>query len=217
MVSPIATREMPAAEAMSIGSAEGSTRGTLGAGKPCGSEPMTSTPLAARSNKTTARIDTTTAASTPGILECIRFRPTMRARSISPMANANTFVWPRFCQNAAISGNNPSASTENPNSLGNCPTTIVTASPARYPTRMGRESKSATKPSFSTPAAVHSTPTISASVLAYATAASWLPAASGRMTAAIMAPSAESGPSTRNGDGPKAAYATRQTTVVYRP
>jgi hypothetical protein len=40
------------------------------------------------------------------------------------------------------------------------------------------------------------------------------PAASGRMMAAMMGPSDESGPSTRYGEGPKTAYAMRHMTVV---
>ena len=60
-------------------------------------------------------------------------------------------------------------------------------------------------------------PTRSASIPARAIASSSLPAASGRIVAAIIGPSDESGPRTRIGDGPTSAYAIRQTTVVYSP
>ena len=58
---------------------------------------------------------------------------------------------------------------------------------------------------------------MSASIPASAIAISWLPAASGRIVAAIIGPSDESGPRMRIGDGPTKAYATRQMTVVYNP
>ena len=52
---------------------------------------------------------------------------------------------------------------------------------------------------------------------ASATACSELPAAMGRMIAAMIGPSEESGPRMRYRDDPNTAYARRQTTVVYRP
>ena len=67
------------------------------------------------------------------------------------------------------------------------------------------------------PAPRQTSPTRMASIPASAIAVSWSPAASGRMVAAIIGPSDESGPRTRIGDGPASAYATRQTTVVYNP
>ena len=72
-------------------------------------------------------------------------------------------------------------------------------------------------PSFARPAPRLTAPTSSASIPARAIACCSSPAASGRTTAAIIGPSEESGPRTRIGDGPTIAYATRQTTVVYRP
>ncbi len=70
------------------------------------------------------------------------------------------------------------------------------------------------KPSLARPAPTVTSPTMSASIPARAIAISWLPAASGRIVAAIIGPSDESGPRTRIGDGPTRAYATRQITVV---
>ncbi len=63
------------------------------------------------------------------------------------------------------------------------------------------------------------TPTISESIEASATARPLSPpeAISGTRLAAIIGPSEESGPRTRIRDGPKTAYASRQSTDVYRP
>jgi Ca2+/H+ antiporter len=63
------------------------------------------------------------------------------------------------------------------------------------------------KPSFATLARIMITPTMSASIDASATAraASPLAAISGRIVAAIIGPSEESGPSTRIRDGPNTA------------
>ena len=134
-----------------------------------------------------------------------------------PMPSAQGLVWSRFWTNAAISATSPLASVLNPNSLGSWPTKITTARPARYPVRTGFESRSATKPSLARPAPVVISPTRIASIPARAIASSWLPAARGRIVAAIMGPSEESGPSTRTGEGPTSVYATRHTTVVYSP
>ena len=62
-------------------------------------------------------------------------------------------------------------------------------------------------------------PVISASAEASATARCGSPpaATSGRIVAAIIGPSEESGPSTRILEGPKRAYPTRQRIDVYRP
>ena len=56
-----------------------------------------------------------------------------------------------------------------------------------------------------------------ASSPARATARAESPPARGRMEAAMMGASAESGPSTRIFDGPKIAYASSGTMVAYRP
>ena len=105
-----------------------------------------------------------------------------------------------------------SASTEKPNSFGSWPTRIVSASPFMYPIMVGFESRSATKPSRATPPRAVIPPTSSASIDASATARCGSPPApiSGRIVAAIIGPSDESGPSTRILDGPKTAYPARQ-------
>ena len=63
------------------------------------------------------------------------------------------------------------------------------------------------KPSFATLARIMIAPTMSASIDASATARSGSPLAaiSGRIVAAIIGPSEESGPSTRIRDGPNTA------------
>ena len=68
------------------------------------------------------------------------------------------------------------------------------------------------KPSRATPARTVIAPVMSASAEASATARAGSPLAPtiGRIVAAIMGPSEESGPSTRIRDGPKTAYPTRQ-------
>ena len=62
-------------------------------------------------------------------------------------------------------------------------------------------------------------PTSRASIEASATARAGSPFAptSGRIVAAIIGPSDESGPSTRMRDGPKTAYPIRHRIDVYRP
>ena len=72
---------------------------------------------------------------------------------------------------------------------------------------VGFESRSATKPSPATPAAIMTTAVMRASTDASATARSGSPpaATSGRIVAAIIGPSEESGPSTRIRDGPNTA------------
>ena len=72
---------------------------------------------------------------------------------------------------------------------------------------VGFDRRSATNPSLAMPPTTMITPTISASIDASATARAGSPLAaiSGRIVAAIMGPSEESGPSTRIFDGPKIA------------
>ena len=76
-----------------------------------------------------------------------------------------------------------------------------------YPIIVGLEIRLAMKPSFATAAKIMIAATRSASIDASATArfASPLAASSGRIVAAIIGPSEESGPSTRIRDGPNTA------------
>src|SRR5215216_2529357 len=84
---------------------------------------------------------------------------------------------------------------------------------------VGLEIRSATKPSPPAPASTVIAPVSRASAEASATARAGSPFAptSGRIVAAIIGPSEESGPSTRIRDGPNTAYPSRQVIDVYRP
>ena len=97
--------------------------------------------------------------------------------------------------------------TEKPNSFGSCPTRIVRAKPFMYPIMVGLDRRSATNPSLTIPASTVIAPTSRASIDARATARAGSPLApmSGRIVAAIIGPSEESGPSTRILDGPNSA------------
>ncbi len=76
----------------------------------------------------------------------------------------------------ARSSTKPSASVENPHSLGSWPTMMVIASPFMYPTWTSFESRSATKPSFAIPSPIRISPTMIAIIPASATAVSGSPA-----------------------------------------
>ena len=75
------------------------------------------------------------------------------------------------------------------------------------------------KTSFATAPTLMIAPTMSARTDASATARAGSPLApaSGRIVAAIIGPSEESGPRTRIRDGPNTAYPSRHKTDVYRP
>jgi hypothetical protein len=70
------------------------------------------------------------------------------------------------------------------------------------------------KPKRASPASTHSPPERIASMAARATACSSLPAARGRMAAAIRGAREESGPRTRIRLGPTTAYTTSGTMVA---
>jgi hypothetical protein len=84
---------------------------------------------------------------------------------------------------------------------------------------VGRDRRSATNPSLAIPAIAVMAPTIRASIEARAMARLGSPPdpARGRITAAIIGPRDESGPSTRIFDGPRSAYPSRHMIEVYRP
>ena len=74
-------------------------------------------------------------------------------------------------------------------------------------------------PSLNTPPRTVIPPTMRASIEASATARAGSPLAptSGKIVAAIIGPSDESGPSTRIREGPKTAYPVKHRIDVYRP
>ncbi len=103
-----------------------------------------------------------------------------------------------------------SPSTENPNSFGNWPTRMVSASPFIYPIMVGFDRRSATNPKRARPASVVMAPTSNASIerRGQGDGPSWIsPCAptSGKMVAAIIGPREESGPNTSTFDGPNRA------------
>ena len=107
-------------------------------------------------------------------------------------------------RNFSISAMKPSASVENPASLGSCPTKIVIARPFMYPTCTSFDNRSATKPSLPAPSPMRITPTITAIIPASAMAVSGSSATttSGTIAAKISGDTDESGPSTSTRDGP---------------
>jgi hypothetical protein len=182
---------------------------------------MTATPLASRSKAMLIAIATTAATRTAGTFGITLASTRIKASDRAPTASAAGRVSPenRAWTKATTSPMKPSASTEKPNSLGNCPTMIVRARPFMYPRIVGCESRSATKPSFPAPATTMMTPVMIASADASSTARAGSPPApaSGRIVAAIMGPRDESGPRTRMRDGPTRAYPRRHRIDVYRP
>ena len=131
------------------------------------------------------------------------------ARLTRPTASAAVTVLPSATPltNPFTSSMKPSASIENPNNFGSCPTRIVTARPFMYPIIVGFDRRSAMNPSLSTPPSTVIAPTRSASIDASSIARCGSPFApsNGRSVAAIIGPSDESGPSTSMRDGPKIA------------
>ena len=131
------------------------------------------------------------------------------ARLTNPIAAAAATASPDVTPstNARVSSISPFSSVENPSSFGSCPMRIVSASPFMYPICVGLERRSAMNPSFPIPATIVMTPTSRASIDANATARSGSPPDPmiGRIVAAIIGPSEESGPSTRTREGPNAA------------
>ena len=133
------------------------TSGTVSGGNPCGSVPTRSTPCCARSNRFAATIETTTAIRTLGTFGSTRWSTNMTTSPSTPIASAAVTVSPSATPltNALASAMNPSASVENPNSLGSWPTRIVMASPFMYPIMVGLDRRSATHPSRASAAEQH--------------------------------------------------------------
>ena len=165
MVSVRETREMPSAPAKSRARSPSGTVGMVNGGNPDGSAPTRATPRSSRSNTATAAIARRTAARMLGKIGHRRWRTRISARQATPTASAAPTVSPSWTAsaNATASSIRPSASTENPNSLGSWLTRMVSARPFMYPIWVGFESRSATKPSLNTPASTVIAPTMSAS------------------------------------------------------
>ena len=109
----------------------GYVHGSDGRGRPWGSTPTVDTPLADRANTAETTVAPTTATRTAGSRVVRRGRTSSTTSTPTPTATACHTVWSSDSRNILISSKNPSASVENPKSLGSCPTTMVTASPFR--------------------------------------------------------------------------------------
>jgi hypothetical protein len=94
---------------------------------------MTWTPRSVRSNAITAAMPRPTATITPGIRGHQRRAPRITTMPSSPTASAAPLALPRArpWTKSRTSGISPRPSMENPNSLGSCPTMMVTAIPYR--------------------------------------------------------------------------------------
>ena len=131
IVSARATTAMATAPRKSSGTSDHGTVGTVKGGKPWGSTPMVFTPSPWRSRTLTARAVTTTTTSTAGSRGSSRWSRTIPISEPMPSAAAVAFASPSASpvRKALVSSMRPSASTENPRSLGSWPTTMVSASP----------------------------------------------------------------------------------------
>ena len=131
IVSVSDTSAMPSAPSASAPRSPSETVGIVNGGNPCGNAPTSDTPRDSRSKIAASAIEMTTTSSTPGSLGSTRSKTTISTSPSAPIANAAVTVSPLATprRNPVSSSMNPSASTENPNSFGNWPTRIVTASP----------------------------------------------------------------------------------------
>ena len=122
---------MPSAPPTSGARSEKRTSGNVRGGNPSGSRPTSDTPWSASSNTAAIAMEATTATKTPGTRGSQRCRPLISANPRRPTASAAPTVSPSATPvtNPSSSSMKPSASTENPKSLGNWPKRIVTASP----------------------------------------------------------------------------------------
>ena len=201
-----ATSAMPAA-----GSAREATSAhvrppSAGAGRPCGSAPTTgSDPDSPKIAVMRGRDDDHDEHARDG-------RPQQSEREDDDeRADAECHrerLAPRPPRRRSRSTRRPAEATESiekPSSFGTCEMITSSATALRYPTRMGLDSRSVTKPRRRMPPSSRIAPTMIASSPASATARSSLPSARGRTDAAMIGASAESGPSTRMRDGPNTA------------
>ena len=129
MVSVSDTIVMPTAPTMRATASDALVHGRDGVGKPWGNVPTVFTPSSARPSRADTTVTPTMATSTAGIRVVIRGSTSRTSSTASPVISVVRLVWSSPFQNAFSSSTNPSASVENPNSLGSWPTIIVTARP----------------------------------------------------------------------------------------
>ena len=129
MVSVSDTSVMPMAATKSGPTSLVCVHGTLGSGMPWGRAPTVATPWAARSNTADTTVAPTTATRMAGIRGTNRGRTSSTTSTDTPTTSVVAWVPSSPRKNSSISSTNPSASVENPNSLGSWPTMMVMASP----------------------------------------------------------------------------------------
>ena len=131
MVSASDTSAIATAPPASVARSDQSTLGTVSGGKPCGRTPIRLTPRSPSPSTALTTMADTTMTSTAGTFAHHRCRTRITAMPPRPTAAAAGTTSP--CASPATKPVNspmsPSASTENPNSFGSCPTMMVSASP----------------------------------------------------------------------------------------
>ena len=126
MVSVRDTRVIPTAATRSGRTSSMSVHGTVGVGRPSGRVP---TVAMSRSKTAVTAVAPTTATRTAGISRVRRGSTSSTASVISPRPRAVASRWSKFATNSRTSSTKLSASVENPQSFGSCPTMMTTASP----------------------------------------------------------------------------------------
>ena len=141
----------------------------------------------------------------PGARGAQRRSPTMIPNVSRPTANVQKFVCPNCVTIARTSWTKLSASTEKPKQFGQLTHDDRDRQARKIAHAHGFGDQICDESESRAAATTQIAPTSSASVPASDDCASTLPAASGRIAAAIIGPNDESGPSTRRGEGPKIA------------
>src|SRR6266545_2214514 len=194
-----------------------SRSGRAGAGRPCGIGPTTLMPWLCRSNPTTARVASSTASSGTGRAGRRHCPISRKASTAAANSSVPTFNWGRCRTKEARWPAKVSPVTGTPVSLPSWPTTMIMATPARYPTRIGLDSRSATNPSRVAKASRHISPTTTASAAARAAYRAGCPPASGATTTAVISAVVDSGPTDSWRDEPTSAYSASGARIAHRP
>ena len=137
--------------------------GACSPGRPAGSPPRVTTPLAARSKAAEAASDSSTPSRAPGRRRFTRSQATMTAKTATATASAYRLVSPMFCTVPTSFCSALPDVLGKPSTAGSWPTMMVTAMPARKPVTTGTDRKSAIQPMRATPTPMITTPTSSAS------------------------------------------------------
>ena len=157
------TTAMPSAPGSSAHTSSSGTDGTANVGNADGRSPTTATPCAAQSNTHASAVATATATSTPGTFGARRRSTRIAAKHPAPIAAVGQWISSRRRKASAKRGSARSPSTAMPVSFESWLEASVIPTPARYPTRIGRESKDETIDSRRRRAASATRPTRTAS------------------------------------------------------